>query len=176
VSLSLSRCPCCAARNGHRSLWHSKIRPRRLAHWRQSGPVAGEFAFILFGLGIVGTDLLAIPILAGSAAYAIGEACKWPIGLSRHPSKAVAFYTTLIAAAVLSVAITVSPIDPIKALNGVVAVPVMAVMMLMTAQPRIMGKFTITGWRRTRTRAGRRRTTRVSTATRTISAWTRRTS
>ena len=80
--------------------------------------------------------LLAIPVLAGSAAYAIGEACKWPIGLSRHPSKAL------------------SPIDPIKALywtaaiNGVVAEPVMTVMMLMTAQRRIMGKFTITGWLR----------------------------
>ena len=117
-------------------------------------PVAGEFAFILFGLGIVGTGLLAIPVLAGSAAYAIGEACKWPIGLSRQPSKAAGFYATLTAAAVLGVAITLSPIDPIKALywtaviNGVVAVPVMTVMMLMTAQPRIMGKFTISGWLR----------------------------
>jgi Mn2+/Fe2+ NRAMP family transporter len=94
---------------------------------------------------------LAIPILAGSAAYAIGEACRWPIGLSRHPDKAVAFYSTVTAAAILGVAITLSPIDPIKALywtaviNGVVAVPVMAVMMLMTAQPRIMGKFVISG-------------------------------
>jgi NRAMP (natural resistance-associated macrophage protein)-like metal ion transporter len=117
-------------------------------------PVAGEFAFILFGLGIVGTGLLAIPVLAGSAAYAIGEACKWPIGLSRRPTKAAGFYATLTAAALLGVAITLSPIDPIKALywtaviNGVVAVPVMTVMMLMTAQPRIMGKFTISGWLR----------------------------
>ena len=79
-------------------------------------PVAGEFAFILFGLGIVGTGLLAIPVLAGSAAYAIGEACKWPIGLSRQPSQAAGFYATLTAAAVLGVAITLSPIDPIKAL------------------------------------------------------------
>jgi Mn2+/Fe2+ NRAMP family transporter len=117
-------------------------------------PIAGEFAFIIFALGIVGTGLLAIPVLAGSAAYAIGEACKWPIGLSRLPSKAVAFYCTLAAAAILGVAITLSPIDPIKALywtaviNGVVAVPVMTIMMLMTAQPRIMGKFTISGWLR----------------------------
>ena len=115
-------------------------------------PVAGEFAFILFALGIVATGLLAIPVLAGSAAYAIGEACKWPIGLSRPPGKAVAFYSTLTAAAILGVAITLSPIDPIKALywtaviNGVVAVPVMTVMMLMTVQRRVMGKFTITGW------------------------------
>jgi Mn2+/Fe2+ NRAMP family transporter len=79
-------------------------------------PIAGEFAFIVFALGIVGTGLLAIPILAGSAAYAIGEACRWPIGLSRHPDKAVAFYSTVTAAAILGVAITLSPIDPIKAL------------------------------------------------------------
>ena len=117
-------------------------------------PIAGEFAFILFGLGIVGTGLLAIPVLSGSAAYAIGEACKWPIGLSKHPTNAVAFYATLTAAAVLGVGISLSPIDPIKALywtaviNGVVAVPVMTVMMLMTAKPAIMGKFTITGWLR----------------------------
>jgi NRAMP (natural resistance-associated macrophage protein)-like metal ion transporter len=117
-------------------------------------PIAGEFAFIIFALGIVGTGLLAIPVLAGSAAYAIGEACMWPIGLSRAPSKAVAFYSTLAAAAILGVAITLSPIDPIKALywtaviNGVVAVPVMTIMMLMTAQPGIMGKFTIGGWLR----------------------------
>ena len=117
-------------------------------------PIAGEFAFILFGLGIVGTGLLAIPVLSGSAAYAIGEACKWPIGLSKHPTNAVAFYATLTAAAVLGVGISLSPIDPIKALywtaviNGVVAVPVMIVMMLMTAKPAIMGKFTITGWLR----------------------------
>jgi Mn2+/Fe2+ NRAMP family transporter len=117
-------------------------------------PVAGEFAFVLFALGIVGTGLLAIPVLAGSAAYAIGEACKWPIGLSRQPSTAAGFYATLTAAALLGVAITLSPINPIKALywtaviNGVVAVPVMTVMMLMTAQPRIMGKFAISGWLR----------------------------
>jgi Mn2+/Fe2+ NRAMP family transporter len=117
-------------------------------------PIAGEFAFIIFALGIVGTGLLAIPILAASGAYAIGEAFRWPTGLSRRPSKAPAFYGTLTAAAVVGVAITLSPIDPIKALywtaviNGVVAVPVMTIMMLMTAQPRIMGKFTVTGWLR----------------------------
>jgi Mn2+/Fe2+ NRAMP family transporter len=68
-------------------------------------PIAGEFAFIVFALGIVATGLLAIPILAGSAAYAIGEACRWPIGLSRNPDKAVAFYSTVTAAAILGVAI-----------------------------------------------------------------------
>jgi Mn2+/Fe2+ NRAMP family transporter len=68
-------------------------------------PIAGEFAFILFALGIVGTGLLAIPILAASGAYAIGEAFRWPTGLSRRPSKAPAFYGTL-TAAVVGVAVT----------------------------------------------------------------------
>jgi Mn2+/Fe2+ NRAMP family transporter len=117
-------------------------------------PMAGEFAFVLFALGIVGTGLLAIPVLAASAAYAIAEACRWPLGLSRKPKDASAFYATLAAAAVLGMAITLTPLNPIQALywsaviNGLVAVPVMIVMMLMTAQPRVMGKFTIAGWLR----------------------------
>jgi len=117
-------------------------------------PIAGDFAFVIFALGIIGTGLLAVPVLAGSAAYAIGEACKWPVGLSRQPKEAVAFYSTLTAATVLGAGITLSPIDPIKALywsaviNGIVAVPVMTVMMLMTAQSRVMGKFVVTGWLR----------------------------
>src|SRR3954471_17808234 len=77
-------------------------------------PIAGEFAFVLFGLGIVGTGLLAVPVLAGSAAYAIGEACKWPIGLSNNPANGVAFYVTLTAAAALGVSISLGPIDPIQ--------------------------------------------------------------
>jgi Mn2+/Fe2+ NRAMP family transporter len=117
-------------------------------------PIAGDFAFALFALGIVATGLLAIPVLAGSAAYAIGEACKWPVGLSRKPKDAIAFYSTLTAAALLGMAITLTPLDPIQALywsaviNGIIAAPVMMVMMLMTAQPRVMGSFTITGWLR----------------------------
>jgi NRAMP (natural resistance-associated macrophage protein)-like metal ion transporter len=117
-------------------------------------PIAGDFAFALFALGIVGTGLLAVPILAGSAAYAVGEARRWPVGLTRQPKEAVAFYTTLAAATGLGVAITLSPIDPIKALywtaviNGIIAVPVMTVMMLMTAQSKIMGKFVVKGWLR----------------------------
>jgi NRAMP (natural resistance-associated macrophage protein)-like metal ion transporter len=114
-------------------------------------PIAGLFAFALFTLGNVGTGLLAIPVLAGSAAYAVSEAYKWPVGLTQDPKRAVAFYSTLAAAAVLGAGITLSPIDPIKALywsaviNGVVAVPIMTVMMLMTADRRMMGKFTVTG-------------------------------
>jgi NRAMP (natural resistance-associated macrophage protein)-like metal ion transporter len=117
-------------------------------------PIAGDFAFVVFGLGIVGTGLLAIPVLAGSAAYAIGEAWKWPIGLSREPEDAVAFYSTLAAAGVLGIALTLSPIDPIKALywtaviNGVIAVPVMIVMMLTVRERRVMGKFVVGGWLR----------------------------
>ena len=117
-------------------------------------PIAGEFAFVVFALGIVGTGLLAVPVLAGSVAYAIGEACKWPIGLSREPGKATAFYASLGGSTVLGMALTLTPLDPIKALywtaviNGLVAVPVMVVMMLMTAQQRVMGQFTVNGWLR----------------------------
>ena len=117
-------------------------------------PIAGEFASVVFAVGIIGTGLLAVPVLAGSAAYAIGEAWKWPIGLSKDPEDAVAFYSTVAAAGALGIALTLSPLDPIKALywaaviNGVVAVPVMTVMMLMTRENRIMGKFVITGWLR----------------------------
>jgi NRAMP (natural resistance-associated macrophage protein)-like metal ion transporter len=118
-------------------------------------PIAGNFAFVVFALGIVGTGLLAVPVLAGSAAYAVGEACKWPVGLARKPKHATAFYSTLTAATVLGMAIIWTPIDPIKALywsaviNGAVAVPVMTVMMLMTARHKVMGKFTVKGWLRT---------------------------
>jgi Mn2+/Fe2+ NRAMP family transporter len=118
-------------------------------------PVAGPLAFTVFTLGIVGTGLLAVPVLAGSAAYAVGEACKWPVGLARRPLAAKAFYGTIAIATLLGMAINFSPIDPIKALfwsaviNGVVAVPVVATMMLITTNPRIMGSFTITGPLRT---------------------------
>jgi Mn2+/Fe2+ NRAMP family transporter len=112
-------------------------------------PVAGPFAFMLFTLGIVGTGLLAVPVLAGSAAYALGEARKWPIGLARQPRKAKAFYLAIATATFIGVLINFSPINPIKALywsaviNGIVAVPVMAIMMTMAVDARIMGEFTI---------------------------------
>jgi NRAMP (natural resistance-associated macrophage protein)-like metal ion transporter len=117
-------------------------------------PIAGEFAFVVFALGIVGTGLLAVPVLTGSAAYALGEAWKWPTGLSKEPRDAICFYSALTASGILGIGLTLSPIDPIKALywsaviNGVVAVPVMSVMMLMTGQKRVMGKFVIGGWLR----------------------------
>ncbi|MGC2413003.1 MAG: divalent metal cation transporter [Stellaceae bacterium] len=112
-------------------------------------PIAGEFAFALFTCGIVGTGLLAIPVLAGSAAYGLAEAMGWATGLARLPRDAKAFYGTIVAGTLIGVAINFVHIDPIKALfwsavvNGVVAVPLMIVMMLMTMRPEIMGDFTL---------------------------------
>ena len=108
-------------------------------------PLAGEGAFLLFGIGIIGTGLLAIPVLAGSAAYALAEVLKWPIGLERKASKAKGFYGILCGSTLLAAALNFSPINPIRALfwsaviNGVTAVPIMIVMMLMTTNPRVTG-------------------------------------
>jgi Mn2+/Fe2+ NRAMP family transporter len=113
-------------------------------------PLAGDFAFALFSAGIVGTGLLAVPILAGSAAYAVAESFKWPIGLGLQLLQARGFYTIVIIATVLGVALNFTPIDPIKALfwsaviNGVISVPIMIVMMLMATRPDIMGEFVVT--------------------------------
>ena len=114
-------------------------------------PVAGPFAFAVFALGIIGTGLLAIPVLAGSAAYAIGEARRWPIGLDRKPASAKCFYATIVIATVSGIAIAFSPLDPIKALfwcaviNGGVAVPVMAMMMFICTNQKIMKQFVVSG-------------------------------
>lgn len=114
-------------------------------------PVAGAFAFVVFTLGIVGTGLLAVPLLAGSAAYALGEARQWPTGLARKPMEAKAFYATILLATMIGVGMKFSSISPIRALfwsaviNGIVAVPVMVVMMVITANPEIMGKFPVSG-------------------------------
>jgi NRAMP (natural resistance-associated macrophage protein)-like metal ion transporter len=112
-------------------------------------PVAGEFAFILFALGIVGTGLLAIPVLAGSAAYAMAGTFHWKSSLGAEFSAARKFYAIIIVATLAGVGINFMPIDPIKALywsavlNGVIAVPVMAIMMLVAMSKRIMGDLTI---------------------------------
>jgi Mn2+/Fe2+ NRAMP family transporter len=117
-------------------------------------PIAGEFASLIFTLGIVGTGLLAVPVLAGSAAYAVSEARRWPIGLSRAPKEASAFYCTLAIATALGVLLNFTSINPIKALywsaviNGVVAVPVMVILILMASRERIMGELTVDGWLR----------------------------
>lgn len=111
-------------------------------------PVAGQFAFLLFALGIVGTGLLAVPVLAGSTAYATAEARGWRLGLEKKPTDAPGFYAIISTAMVLGIAIDWSPIDPIKALfwsaviNGVVAVPIMAVMMVVVSRKAIMAEFT----------------------------------
>ena len=114
-------------------------------------PFAGDYAAIVFALGIVGTGLLAVPVLAGSAAYAIGEARRWPVGLDRKPKRAKAFYATIVAATAIGALMNFTPVDPIRALliaatiNGVVAVPVMAIMMLVATRKSIMRVFTIEG-------------------------------
>ncbi|WP_348626181.1 MULTISPECIES: divalent metal cation transporter [unclassified Mesorhizobium] len=129
-------------------------------------PVAGEFAFMLFSLGIIGTGLLAIPVLAGSAAYAVGESRGWKTGLENKPWQAVGFYTVIGLATVLGIAVDYSPIDPIKALfwtaviNGVISVPIMAAMMIVASRRHEMGRFVATigqrilGWTVTAIMAG----------------------
>jgi NRAMP (natural resistance-associated macrophage protein)-like metal ion transporter len=113
-------------------------------------PVAGEFAFALFSAGIIGTGLLAVPILAGSAAYAMAEAFQWRIGLGRPLMQARAFYAILTVATLMGVALNFTSIDPMKALfwsaviNGIIAVPIMAVMMMLAVKPEVMGAFVIT--------------------------------
>jgi Mn2+/Fe2+ NRAMP family transporter len=110
-------------------------------------PIAGRLAFTIFAIGIVGTGFLAIPVLAGSAAYALGETFGWHVGLSRKLSRAKAFYATIAVATLLGVLLNNSPIDPIKALfwsaviNGVVAVPVMGLMMHLSSHRAAMGDF-----------------------------------
>jgi NRAMP (natural resistance-associated macrophage protein)-like metal ion transporter len=121
-------------------------------------PVAGHFAFLIFALGIIGTGMLALPVLAGSSAFATGEALGWHVGLSRKPHRAKAFYAVIAVATLIGAALNFSPIDPIKALfwsavvNGVVAVPVMVMVMRLASRSDAMGAFTIsrglqvTGW------------------------------
>jgi NRAMP (natural resistance-associated macrophage protein)-like metal ion transporter len=112
-------------------------------------PIAGAFAFAIFAVGIIGTGLLTLPVLAGSAAYALGEARGWPVGLGRAPGRAKAFYGAIAVATVVGAIMNFTPIDPIKALfwsaviNGVVAAPVMAMMMILTMRRDIMGRFTL---------------------------------
>jgi NRAMP (natural resistance-associated macrophage protein)-like metal ion transporter len=111
--------------------------------------VAGPLTFAVFAAGIIGTGMLALPALAGSAAYALGEMLAWHVGLARMPLRAKAFYATIAVGMALGAALNFSPIDPIRALywsavlNGVVAVPVMVMMMLLTMRRSIMAGFTL---------------------------------
>jgi NRAMP (natural resistance-associated macrophage protein)-like metal ion transporter len=112
-------------------------------------PIAGEFAFWLFSAGIIGTGMLAIPVLAGSAAYAMAGAFDWRNSLELKPDAAKGFYGIIAISTLIGVGLCFTPIDPIKALfwsaviNGVISVPIMVVMMLMAARPDIMGRFVI---------------------------------
>jgi Mn2+/Fe2+ NRAMP family transporter len=114
-------------------------------------PIAGEFAFALFALGIIGTGLLAVPILAGSAGYAVSEVFGWAETLDARPDDARAFYATIAVATLLGAALNFIGLDPVRALywaavvNGVLAAPLMAVMMSIVRNPRIMGRLTISG-------------------------------
>ncbi|MGI4813483.1 MAG: NRAMP family divalent metal transporter [Janthinobacterium lividum] len=115
-------------------------------------PLAGSFAALLFTVGIVGTGLLSVPVLAGSAAYAIGEARGWPVGFTRKMLEAKAFYATIAIATLVGMIVNFTSINPIKALywsavlNGIVAVPVMIVMMLIATRADIMGRFVARRW------------------------------
>ncbi len=112
-------------------------------------PLAGELTFLLFAAGIVGTGMLAVPVLAGSAAYAVADSFEWRQGLDRKWYEARRFYALIALATLGGVALDFSSIDPIKALiwsaviNGVIAVPIMVVMMLMAVRPDLMGPFVI---------------------------------
>jgi len=112
-------------------------------------PFAGRFAYILFAAGIIGTGLLTVPVLAGTAAYAIGEMMQWRVGLENKPKRALKFYATLGAATIAGLSLNFVHLDPIKALliaaviNGILAAPVMALMMLLTQNRRVMGQFTL---------------------------------
>ncbi|MEY3833250.1 MAG: hypothetical protein RLZZ130_728 [Pseudomonadota bacterium] len=121
-------------------------------------PIAGNFAFALFALGIIGTGLLAVPVLAGSAAYAVTEMFGMAGSLDAKPTKARLFYGTIAVTTLLGVSLQYVGIDPARALywaavvNGVLAAPLMVMMMLIVRNPRAMGRLTlgrratITGW------------------------------
>jgi len=121
-------------------------------------PLAGDFAFILFALGILGVGLIGVPVLAGSAAYALAEAMGWKSGLERKAKSARGFYGVIAVSMLAGLFIQYSPISPMKALfwsaviNGVVAVPLMVVIILLASRKSVMGAFTsslpivILGW------------------------------
>jgi NRAMP (natural resistance-associated macrophage protein)-like metal ion transporter len=121
-------------------------------------PLAGNLAFGLFALGIIGTGLLAVPVLAGSAAYAVAESFQWRASLERKPRQAPKFYGVLAAAIIIGTLLNFVGLDPIRALywsavvNGVVSVPLMLMLMLMSTKKKVVGQFVlpnylhIVGW------------------------------
>jgi Mn2+/Fe2+ NRAMP family transporter len=114
--------------------------------------LAGDFTFFLFAIGIIGTGLLAIPVLAGSAAYGVSEAFGWHATLEAKAPDAVGFYTIIAAATVIGFGLGFTGIDAIHmlvwsaVLNGIVAVPIMAMMMVIVANSRLMGRFRAKSW------------------------------
>ena len=106
-------------------------------------PVAGRFAFLLFSVGIIGTGLLAVPVLAGSSAYALGEARRWPVGLEKKPVAARGFYGVIALSTLVGVGLNAVHLDPVKALfwsavtNGVVAAPLMVLIMLLASRKTV---------------------------------------
>ncbi len=112
-------------------------------------PIAGEFTFAIFAAGIIGTGLLAVPVLAGSGAYAVSEAFRWREGLDRRLLQAKSFYAAIAVSTMAGVGLNFTALDPVKALywsavvNGVLAAPVMAAMLLIGVNGRIMGRLTL---------------------------------
>ena len=121
-------------------------------------PLAGDYAFILFALGILGVGLIGVPVLAGSAAYALSEAMGWKWGLERKATDARGFYGVIAVSVLAGLLIQYSPISPMKALfwsaviNGIVAVPLMIVIIVLVSKKSVMGAFTaersviVLGW------------------------------
>jgi Mn2+/Fe2+ NRAMP family transporter len=111
-------------------------------------PLAGDFAFLLFALGILGVGLIGVPVLAGSAAYAVAEAMEWNWGLERKAADARGFYGVICVSVLASLVIQYSPISPMKALfwsaviNGIVAVPLMVVIIILASSRSVMGPYT----------------------------------
>jgi len=112
-------------------------------------PVVGRLASLLFSLGIIGTGLLAVPVLAGSSAYAIGETRRWKVGLQRKPRRAPWFYATIALATTGGMVLNATGVDPIKALywsavvNGVSSAPIMVAIMLLATRRRVMKGFAL---------------------------------
>jgi len=112
-------------------------------------PIAGDFTFAIFAAGIIGTGLLAVPVLAGSGAYAVSETFRWREGLDRRLLQAKSFYAAIAVSTMAGVGLNFTALDPVKALywsavvNGVLAAPVMAAMLLIGANGRIMGRLTL---------------------------------
>jgi Mn2+/Fe2+ NRAMP family transporter len=121
-------------------------------------PLAGDFAFYLFALGILGVGAVGVPVLAGSAAYAIAEALGWPGSLESRASDARGFYGVIAVSMIAGLGLGFTSINPIKALfysaviNGVVAVPLIALILLLAMRPSMLGAYTasrsslVLGW------------------------------